>query len=104
MLFALASRLEAFSGTYEGDLQVYLGCKPERDLKAGTTILSQKHFTLDILRTYGHEQHSYHTLIRAKTIVHQEKTRGIILRHGFFLTNINYFLTEHQNDGFFLPS
>ena len=46
--------LEAFSGTYEGPLSVYLGCEVERDMIAGTTILSQKHFTLDILHTYGH--------------------------------------------------
>ena len=32
---------------------------------------------------------------------HQEKTSGIILRHGFFLTKINHFLTKHPNDGFF---
>ena len=37
--------LEAFSGTYEGPPSVYLGCKAERDVIAGTTILSQKHFT-----------------------------------------------------------
>ena len=46
--------LEAFSGTYEGELQVYLGCEVERDLVNGTTILSQTHFSEDILRTYGH--------------------------------------------------
>ena len=46
--------LEAFSGTYEGPLSVYLGCEVGRDMIAGTTILSQKNFTLDILNTYGH--------------------------------------------------
>ena len=53
--------LEAFSGTYEGPLSVYLGCEVERDMIAGTTILSQKHFTMDILNTFGHT-HSIPTL------------------------------------------
>ena len=46
--------LEAFAGTYEGPLSVYLGCEIGRDMIAGTTILSQTHFSLDILETYGH--------------------------------------------------
>jgi len=49
-LFAPASLRQ----TYEGELQVYLGYEVERNLETGTTILSQKHFTLDILRFYGH--------------------------------------------------
>ena len=32
---------------------------------------------------------------------HQEKTGGIFLRHGFFLTKTNHFLTKPQNDRFF---
>ena len=46
--------LEAFAGTYEGPLSVYLGCEVKRDMIAGTTILSQTHFSLDILETFGH--------------------------------------------------
>lgn len=46
--------LEAFSGTYEGALEVYLGCEVKRDMITGTTILSQTHFSEDVLRTYGH--------------------------------------------------
>ena len=42
--------LEAFEGTYEGPLEHYLGCKIARDPVAGTTTLSQKHYTEEILQ------------------------------------------------------
>ena len=45
--------LDVFDGTYEGAIHTYLGCEIERDLIAGTTILSQRHYAEDILRTYG---------------------------------------------------
>jgi len=42
--------------TCEGSLQVYFDCKVERNMVAGkfTTILSQNHFSLDILPTSDH--------------------------------------------------
>ena len=40
-------------GYHDGAIQIYLGCEIERDMLAGTTILSQKHYAEDILRTYG---------------------------------------------------
>ena len=46
--------LKAFAGTYEGAVQTYLGCEIERDLTKGTTRLSQTHYSIDILKTYGH--------------------------------------------------
>ena len=45
--------LDVFDGTYEGAIHTYLGCEIERDLIAGTTTLSQRHYAEDILRTYG---------------------------------------------------
>ena len=45
--------LEVFDGTYEGEIHMYLGCEIMRDLDNGITILSQKHYTEEILRTYG---------------------------------------------------
>ena len=46
--------LKAFAGTYEGAVQTYLGCEIERDLTKGTTRLSQTHYSIDILKTFGH--------------------------------------------------
>ena len=45
--------LEVFDGTYEGEIRTYLGCEITRDLDNGITILSQKHYAEEILRTYG---------------------------------------------------
>ncbi len=45
--------LEVFDGTYEGEIHTYLGCEIFRDLDNGITILSQKHYAEEILRTYG---------------------------------------------------
>jgi hypothetical protein len=45
--------LARFGGTTDGVIQTYLGCEIERDMSTGTTTLSQKHYTEDILRTYG---------------------------------------------------
>ncbi len=45
--------LEVFDGTYEGEIHTYLGCEIMRDLDNGITILSQKHYAEEILRTYG---------------------------------------------------
>ena len=40
-------------GTTDGAIQTYLSCKIVRDMSAGTTTLSQKHYAEDILRTDG---------------------------------------------------
>ncbi len=45
--------LEVFDGTYEGEIHTYLDCKIMRDLDDGITILSQKYYAEEILRTYG---------------------------------------------------
>jgi hypothetical protein len=47
------SLLARFYGTTDDAIQTYLGCEIERDMSAGTTTLSQKHYAEDILRTYG---------------------------------------------------
>jgi hypothetical protein len=39
-------------GTYEGAVHTYLGCEIERDIPAGRTLLSQRHFAEDVLRTF----------------------------------------------------
>jgi hypothetical protein len=44
--------LEVFDGTYEGEIHTYLGCEIMRHLDNGITILSQKHYAEEILRTY----------------------------------------------------
>ena len=36
--------LDHFDGSYEGEIQTYLGCEIERDIAKGTTSLSQKHY------------------------------------------------------------
>jgi len=54
--------LEAFDGTYEGPLEHYLKWKIARDLVAGTTQLSQKHYAENVLRTFG----SWNNLPRVK--------------------------------------
>ncbi len=45
--------LARFDGTTDGAIQTYLGCEIERDMSTGTITLSQKHYSEDILRTYG---------------------------------------------------
>jgi hypothetical protein len=42
-----------FDATTDGTNQTYLDCEIERDMSTDTTTLSQKHYTGDILRTYG---------------------------------------------------
>ena len=46
--------LQRFEGTYEGEVHTYLGCEIFRDLEAGKTLLSQKHYAEDVLRTYDY--------------------------------------------------
>ena len=41
--------LARFDGTYEGAVHTYLGCEIERDIPAGRTLLSQRHFAEDVL-------------------------------------------------------
>jgi hypothetical protein len=45
--------LARFDTTTDGTNQTYLDCEVECDMSTGTTTLSQKHYTGDILRTYG---------------------------------------------------
>ena len=44
--------LARFDSTYEGAVHTYLGCEVERDIPAGSTLLSQRHFAEDVLRTF----------------------------------------------------
>ena len=44
--------LARFDGTYEGAVHTYLGCEVERDIPTGRTLLSQRHFAEDVLRTF----------------------------------------------------
>ena len=44
------SLLERFEGTYEGEIHSYLGCEIRRE--KDKTLLSQRHFAEDVLRTY----------------------------------------------------
>ena len=44
------SLLERFEGTYEGEIHSYLGCEIRRE--DDKTLLSQRHFAEDVLRTY----------------------------------------------------
>jgi hypothetical protein len=46
--------LQRFEGTYEGEVHTYLGCEILRDLEAGKTLLSQKHYAEDVLRAYDY--------------------------------------------------
>jgi hypothetical protein len=46
--------LQRFEGTYEGEVHTYLGCEILRELDAGKTLLSQKHYAEDVLRTYDY--------------------------------------------------
>ena len=45
--------LKAFEGTYEGEVHAYLGCEIERDIQAGWTLLSQRHYAAEVLQTYN---------------------------------------------------
>jgi hypothetical protein len=45
--------LARFDGTSEGAIRTYLGFEIKRNLCDGTTVLSQKHYAEDILRTFG---------------------------------------------------
>lgn len=49
----LDTLLVLFDGTTDGAIQTYLDCEIERDMSTDTTTLCQKHYTEDILRTYG---------------------------------------------------
>ncbi len=42
--------LQRFEGTYEGEVHTYLGCEILRELEAGKTLLSQKHYGRRIAR------------------------------------------------------
>jgi len=44
----------SFEVTYEGEVHTYLGCEIHRELEAGKTLLSQKHYAEDVLRTYDY--------------------------------------------------
>jgi hypothetical protein len=46
--------LQRFEGTYEGEVHTYLGCEILRQLDAGKTLLSQKLYAEDVLRTYDY--------------------------------------------------
>jgi hypothetical protein len=46
--------LQRFEGTYEGEVHTYLGCEILRELDTGKTLLSQKHYAEDVLRTYDY--------------------------------------------------
>ncbi len=46
--------LQRFEGTYEGEVHTYLECEILRELEAGKTLLSQKHYVEDVLRTYDY--------------------------------------------------
>ena len=46
------SLLERFDGTYEGEVHTYLGCEIHRDHQNGKTLLSQRHYAEEVLRTY----------------------------------------------------
>jgi hypothetical protein len=48
---ALLQRIEV---TYEGEVHAYLGCEILRELETGKTLLSQKHYAEDVLRTYDY--------------------------------------------------
>ena len=37
----------------EGAIRAYLACEIERNIRVGPTVLSQKHYDEDILRTFG---------------------------------------------------
>ena len=45
-----AALLARFDGTYEGEIHSYLGCEIHRE--DGKTLLSQRHYAEDVLRTY----------------------------------------------------
>jgi hypothetical protein len=46
--------LQRFEGTYEGEVHTYLGCEILRELATGKTLLSQKYYAEDVLRTYDY--------------------------------------------------
>jgi hypothetical protein len=47
--------LQRVEGTYEGvKVHTYLGCVILRDLEAGKTLSSQKHYAEDVLRTHDY--------------------------------------------------
>ena len=46
------SLLERFDGTYEVEVHTYLGCEIHRDHQNGKTLLSQRHYAEEVLRTY----------------------------------------------------
>jgi hypothetical protein len=46
--------LQRFEGTYEGEVHTYLGCEILRELETGKTLLSQKHYAEEVLRTYDY--------------------------------------------------
>ena len=47
--------LQRSEGTYEGEVHTYLGCEILLDLEqAAKTLLSQKHYAEDVLRTYDY--------------------------------------------------
>jgi len=77
--------LARFDGTTDVAIQTYLGCEIDRDMSAGTTTLSQKHYDEDILRTYG-----FWGSLPIATILptHTLKTIVILLRSAFFICAI----------------
>ena len=50
----LAGPKGCFDSTYEGEIRTYLGCDIVCDCVAGTTILSQKRFSKEVLRTFNY--------------------------------------------------
>jgi Reverse transcriptase (RNA-dependent DNA polymerase) len=96
--------LARFDGTSEGAIRTYLGCEIERDMIAGTTVLSQKHYAEDVLRTFGFwDAHPLSTILAPHSRLSKEDcdpspARDFHLRYRAIVGSLGYLVNMTRPD------
>jgi hypothetical protein len=96
--------LARFDGTSEGAIRTYLGCEIERNMQDGTTVLSQKHYAEDILRTFGFwDAHPLSTILAPHSRLSKEDCdpspdRAFHLRYRGIVGSLGYLVNMTRPD------
>ena len=96
--------LARFDGTSEGAIRTYLGCEIERNMHDGTTVLSQKHYAEDILRTFGFwDAHPLSTILAPHSRLSKEDCdpfpdRAFHLRYRGIVGSLGYLVNMTRPD------
>jgi hypothetical protein len=96
--------LARFDGTSEGAIRTYLGCKIVRNMRDHTTVLSQKHYAEDILRTFGFsDAHPLSTILEPHSRLSKEDCdpspdRAFHLRYRGIVDSLGYLVNMTRPD------